>query len=262
MNSLKISETNLSESSVNHGSASMAITSDTAKREIQEACEIAFRRMVAIPGVQMLMAGKIEIKHYKAILREIYLYTKDTPQMLAALCAHLRGDQRESVKMMMKHAASEVGHHNLALKDLENLGEDVSMIPYRNPLPATMAVISYPYYQIQNLNPVGFLGFIQYLEFIPTVAGGGLMEQLKVIGVPENAMTFIDDHARIDIGHQKLTESYIRQCVRTRADLESVKYAVYVTAKLYGEMIEDAIKSADTQEHYAYDLAEMPVPVI
>jgi hypothetical protein len=107
-----------------------------------------------------------------------------------------------------------------------------------------MALISFPYYQIQYLNPVGYLGYLFHLEFMPTQNGGRYMETLARIGVPSEAMTFIEEHSTVDVAHNKLMERYIDKLVVTDDDLDAVIYAARVTAKLYANMITEAVETA------------------
>jgi hypothetical protein len=144
----------------------------------------------ACPAVRLLHSGQVTRAHYSAILREIYHYSKEDPQIQALAAVHLRGDDRGLVRMFLKHAVSEVGQDQMALQDLVALGEDISFIPDSNPQPATIALTSYPFYQISYQNPIGYLGYLYFLEFMPTQAGAGYRAALSRAGIPDNAMTF------------------------------------------------------------------------
>jgi hypothetical protein len=139
----------------------------------------------ASKAVGLLNSGKVTRAHYSAILKEIYHYSKEDPQIQALAAVHLRGNDRELVRMFLKHAVSEVGHDQMALRDLEVLGEDISLIPDSNPLPATIALTAYPFYQISYHNPIGYLGYLYFLEFMPTQAGAGYRAALIHAGIPE-----------------------------------------------------------------------------
>jgi hypothetical protein len=92
---------------------------------------------------------------------------------------------------------------------------------------------------------VGYLGYLFFLEFTPTHAGDTYMSKLAEAGVPRAAMTFLHDHATVDVAHNKMMESYVECLVRTQADLDSVVYAMRVTGHLYAEMIRGAFEQAD-----------------
>jgi pyrroloquinoline quinone (PQQ) biosynthesis protein C len=193
----------------------------------------------------MLAQGKVTADHYKAALREIYHYSKEDPQIQALAAVYFRGEDRASVKMFLKHATSEIGHDLMALEDLKVLGEDVSQIPFTNPLPSTIALTAFPFYQIQYQNPIGYLGYLYFLEYMPTQAGAGYFAALKAAGVPDRAMTFLHEHMTVDVAHNNLMQEYLRRLVRTEADLSAVVYATKVTGYLYGEMLWGAMNSVE-----------------
>lgn len=190
-------------------------------------------------------SGQMTLTHYKSFLREIYFYTREDPQLQAFATAWFRGEDRSVVRMFLKHAISEIGHDQLALNDLATLGGDVADIPSQFPLPTTVALTSFPYWSIQFLSPVSYLGYLYFLEALPTTSGGALMQSLRQSGVPENAMTFIQDHTTIDVAHIKLMDSYVEKLIRTERDFVDVSYAMTTTAKLYELMIEGAMQAAD-----------------
>lgn len=195
--------------------------------------------------IHRIITGDVTVDHYKEILRQIFHHARENPQIQALATVYFRGHQRSMVKDFYRHATSEIGHDQLALNDLKVLGEDVSSIPYENPLPSTTALLGFAFYQIYNLNPIGYLGYLFFLEFTPTQNGKTYMELLSKIGVPHEAMSFLEDHTVIDVGHNKLMESYVAEMVKTESDLNSVIYAMRVTGKLYADMLQAAFSQAD-----------------
>jgi pyrroloquinoline quinone (PQQ) biosynthesis protein C len=133
----------------------------------------------------------------------------------------------------------------MALADLAALGEDVSEVPLTNPLPTTIALTAFPFYQVQYANPVGYLGYLHFLEHMPTAAGRSYAEGLRRAGVPDNALGFLHEHTTVDVAHNKLMEEYIQRLVRTEADLDAVCYAIEVTGDLYAIMLQGAIEDAE-----------------
>lgn len=215
-----------------------------ALQAIQQQFDSALAEFSQCRAVQLLQSGAMTIDDYKWVLRQIFHHARENPQIQALATVYFRGEQRDAVRGFLTHAVSEIGHDKLALNDLARLGEDVSDIPTENPLPATTALIALPFYQIYNLNPVGYLGYLYFLEFTPTTVGGAYMEALAAKGVPEEAMTFLKDHCTIDVGHNKLMEGYVEKLVETDADLAAVSYAMQVTARLYANMLDSAVEQA------------------
>lgn len=221
---------------------------------IRNEWEKIFATMMDTPGYRRVRDGSLTIAHYKSVLKQIYFSTRENPSLQAMATAYFRGHQRTITGKFMKHALQEVGHDQLAVNDLKALGEDVGVLQFQKPLPATTALISYAFYQIQHQNPMGYLGYIYHLEAMPTKAGRSYMDSLKQIGVPDSALTFIEEHATVDIAHNKLMDSYIEEMITTQEDLEAFVYGMKVCANLYAKMVEDAFKEAD-EKFPSFDVA-------
>ena len=214
----------------------------------------AYQEMAQMKPFQMLRSGELTKEHYIAMLRQIFHQVREHPQALAMMSVRLRGDQRDMIGTILRHAVSEVGHDNLALKDMAVLGVNIEDISSERPLPSTSAILGFMYSLLNYDNPVSFLGYLFHLEFLPTHAGAGYMEALLKAGVPAEAMTFIQDHAKIDVAHNQLMEKYVGKMVQTEDDLESVIYAARTTAILYGRMHEEAIDRAGKASKPQYGL--------
>ncbi len=204
-----------------------------------------------------LASGKLTIEEYRSILKQVYYYVRENPQLQALATVYFRGRQRDLVKSFYQHATSEIGHENLALNDYTTLGGDGSNVPYKNPLPATSALTAYAFYQIYNLNPLGYIGYLFFLEFVPTQAGGAISEQLRAIGVKDNALTFLRDHIEIDQAHNRLMAQYAERLLQGPADLDSVEYAMKTTCHLYEQMMASAIKDAHAQVDTGWNWEEL-----
>lgn len=68
--------------------------------------EKTIRRFNAGPAISLLKEGRATIGHYKSVLREIYHYAKEDPQLQALATVYFRGEDRATVKMFLKHATS------------------------------------------------------------------------------------------------------------------------------------------------------------
>ncbi|MEM1434135.1 MAG: iron-containing redox enzyme family protein [Pseudomonadota bacterium] len=220
---------------------------DTASVVLDETFSNAIDLFNSCAGMQRFWGGELNAAHYASLMREIYFHTRENPQIQALATVYFRGHQRTMVKPFLRHAISEVGHDQLALKDMQALGYDVTAIPAEQPLPATTAITAFPFYQITNLNPVGYLGYLYFLEAMPTTFGAEYMRTLDAMGVSREAMNFLHDHSTIDVGHTRLMQGYIEELIQNEADLEAACYAMRVTGELYGRMLTDAFAAADRQ---------------
>ena len=231
---------------------------------IKQEFEKVLKIFEASPAMKKILSGEMTIEHYKSYLRQTFHYTKDNPQIQALATAYFHGSDRAFVKMFYKHAISEIGHDELALNDLTYLGENVDEVRTENPLPATVALNAFVYYQIYNRNPIGYLGYLFFLEFLPTSSGARYMQLLEKAGVPKEAMTFLLEHINVDVHHNKLMEHYLEGLVSTESDLSSVIYTMRGTGKLYADMLQSAFEQAehpldwgvDTVEAARYNMAE------
>lgn len=194
---------------------------------------------------------------YSMMMRQVFHYTRENPQMQTLATVYFRGRERDMVLPFFKHAASEVGHEQLALNDHAALGGDPSDAPYENPLPATSALLSWGFYQIYNLNPRGHLGYVYFLEKLPVQTGGMLMEHLRACGIPDNAMTFLRDHAEVDVGHVKLMEKYVTALIRDERDLDTVEYSMRAVAYYYHTMLSQAIEAAHKPVNVGWNWQEL-----
>ena len=209
-----------------------------------EAFQPALDSFLASPAMQKVASGDVTIEEYRSFLKQVYYYVRENPQLQTLAAVYFRGRQRRMVRNVYKHALSEVGHEQLALNDYAQLGGDPSVVPYQNPLPATTALTSYAFHQTYDLNPMGSLGYLFYLEFTPTTAGEGIADNLRAIGVPENAMTWLIEHIGLDHDHNKMMERYAEVLLSTESDFEAVRYAMMTTSYLYVQMVEASIKDA------------------
>ena len=145
----------------------------------------------------------------------------------------------------------------MALNDYKALGGDAAPVPYENPLPATLALLGYGFYEVYNRNPLGYLGYLFFLEFTPTSTGNGVMEALKVAGVPDRAMTFLKDHTLIDVSHNRLMEGYVADLVRRDWQAETVMAAIRATGKLYANMLDEAVAFSNDPYDIGWDWDEL-----
>ncbi len=214
-------------------------------------------RFISSEAIKPVLTGRITREEYQSVLRQIFHHTRENPQLQALATVYFRGRQRDLVRAFFSHAASEIGHDQLALNDFTTLGGNPSSVPYENPLPATTALISFGFYQIYNLNPLGYLGYLFFLEFIGTQAGGRIIDALVKGGIPETATTFLRDHTEVDVGHNKLMEKYVAGLVVSEADVDAVTYAMSTTAYLYEQMIYSAIQHARLPQSTGWNWEEL-----
>lgn len=234
------------------GSEMAGSTAHRLREEFTRTLELFLRSRAA----QRILNADITRAHYKSCLRETYFYTREDPQLQAYATAWFKGEGRTIVKTFLKHAISEVGHDQLALDDLTALGEDTAGISMEYPLPTTVALTSFPYWATQFLNPVSYLGYLYFLEALPTTAGGQLLDALTKAEIPREAMTFLLEHSTIDFAHMKLMDLYVERLIRSERDVADVAYAIRTTGKLYELMLDGAFAAAESEPDRTISLGE------
>jgi pyrroloquinoline quinone (PQQ) biosynthesis protein C len=222
-----------------------------AHRELVTAWHQRLPHMARSPAFQKIAGGGITTPEYAAMLRQIFHHARENPQIQALATARFRGNDRQMVRAFLGHACSEIGHDELALRDLEALGEDVRAIRTERPLPATFALLASVFYMIEHHDPAGYLGYLFHLEFTPVQLGRGYMEALERSGIPRAAMGFLEEHASVDVAHCRLMERYCAELIRTSAQLDAALYMQRLTAELYARMLEQALASAADREGVA-----------
>lgn len=192
----------------------------------------------------LLGSGELTRRQYAAMLRQVFHCVRDNPQMVALATNRFRGEQRTMVKKFLRHAASEVGHDELALQDMAAVGEDISGVPFERPQPATFALIASVFHTVEHHEPVAILGYMFHLEYTATQLGGGYIAALTKAGFPPESMTFLAEHAEVDVAHCKLIEEYCEVLLRTPEQLQAALYVQRLTAELYASMLDQAIERA------------------
>jgi hypothetical protein len=197
------------------------------------------------PWMTRLQSGDFQIRHYKGFLLETYHHAGLNPQIQAFATMFFKDNPREMIGMFYKHATSEIAHDLLALNDLGALGENMEKLKQTRPLPSTAAFNAFALMQIQLVNPISYLGYLFHLEFLPTQQGRGHIERLMSLGVPETALTFLEEHATVDIGHNKMMERYIKYFVTDEKTFSDVAYALKCSCHLHYNMLAGAFENGD-----------------
>ena len=197
------------------------------------------------PAIAFLRSNAFKAEHYRSALREFFHYTRENPQLQTLATVYFRGTDRQLIKMFVGHARSEIGHDHMALEDLKVLGGDASAIATENPLPATTALTAFAFFQIQHRNAIGYLGYIYFLEYMPTQHGATYAEALLKANVPKESLSFLQEHIAVDVGHNQMMQRYLDQLLHSQADVDAVIYAMRVTGELYAHMLWSAIQRVE-----------------
>jgi len=139
---------------------------------------------------------------YPALLVETYHYVKHSVSLMEYAC-ELMSDTRmhsEAKSYLKRHAREEAGHEEWLLDDLEALGFARRDVLNAVPLSETVSLIGTQLYVIRYLHPLGLFGYIYTMESRPPTKTA--LRQLRGLGIPSRAMTFLERHGRFDVGHK------------------------------------------------------------
>lgn len=198
-----------------------------------------------MPWMKDLSSGNVGLEHYKGFLIETYHNAGLNPQLQAFASIYIPGRPRALIKKFYQHAISEIGHDVLALNDLDALGVDKEFVICTKPLPITSAFYANATWGIQKFGVIYYLGYLFHLEFTPTQNGRKYIEILSKKGIPENALTFLEEHTTVDIAHNKLMEMYIRDLIKTSDDFEIMKESLRCCVNLHTKIIGDSFANGE-----------------
>lgn len=219
-----------------------------AYEKMKKEWKVAFDQMQKSEILERIRRGDFKKEHYIYLMKQIFHHARENPQIQAFATSFFRGEDRQHVKMFFRHATAEIGHDQLAAEDAKRCGADISNIEFEMPNPSTAALVAFAFYQIQFRNPIGYLGYLFFLEYTPVQSGGAYIDIFKKCGIPEEATEFFKEHSEVDVAHCKMMEKYVDRLVRTESDMQEVLFAIRSTAKLYLAMIAEAFEKADKKE--------------
>ena len=119
------------------------------------------------------------------------------------------------------HIPEELGHDELLLQDLAELGWSRSSVLRRTPSPAVAAMVGSQYYWIRHHRPVALLGYIAVLEGYPPTA-----EEIDALversGLPRAAFRTMDVHAQVDEDHHRELYQLMDSMPLTAEDVNAI----------------------------------------
>jgi len=184
--------------------------------------------------------GEIKLSHYASYLRETYFYTRDSPDTMGIAAKMIPYGMYKIHKKLLAHASSEISHDNLALEDMRAIGVDPESVINGKPLATTEALIAWQNY-CATLNIESYMGYMYHLEKLPTEDGADYIEMLKGFGIPDNAFSFIEEHAEADVKHIKLLKLYVEAFVNSEEAYENFVHAMKVTMQIHSSLVIGAL---------------------
>ncbi len=213
--------------------------------EIESEWLWCFQSMANGEFFKRLAMREFGLEHYKAFLAEEFFNTTENPKIMARFVSRMEIRAPKISAKLLKHAAMEMGHNEMALSDFKNLGGDDEKIRSQRPLPTTEAIAAFITFEIEHRNPLAFLGYIYHMEKISVQLAGNSGALFKEMNIPDQAQTFLNEHADADPTHLKWNREYMEELVRTPEELAAVLYGMKGTCILHGIRFQGIIDSVE-----------------
>jgi len=113
------------------------------------------------------------------------------------------------------------------------------------PLPLTIALEAYGYFQAGTRAAVGLVGFLWFFERMPRLIYPLWSESCRRGGVPEKALRALAHGAMASSARDSTVASCCRQIVRRPRDLGFATQSLHVTAELFATMFDTALDRAE-----------------
>lgn len=203
--------------------------------------EAARSRMTDAPIFAACQQGTIDNATYLAFLTQAYHHVKHTVPLLMACGSKLNEDYEWLRQALGHYIEEEMGHQAWILNDISACGGDPD--PVRNNqgqgsvCAAIELMVSYLYHQIDRRNPMGLFGMVWVLEGTSVSIGGQIAQQIQqVLGLPDNAMTYLKSHSELDQSHIQTFESLMNR-IDDPNDQRAIIESANMVYGLYGQML-------------------------
>jgi hypothetical protein len=179
---------------------------------------------------------------YKALMLEIFHYTKHNSRNQAA-AAYVEAPDG-LLAFAYKHAAEELGHEKMVLRDLESLSMLEPGDQDAIPMAPTEALIGYLYFVSLRYGALARLGYSFWAEDVYDQIGEALAKIRSDMKLNDKNMTFFVAHATIDEKHIEQVTDCILRYAETPDQQAQVRRVALTTLFLTGQLM-DAVADSE-----------------
>ena len=192
--------------------------------------------LLSTPIIRNAMSGDITLDQYIAFLGQAYHHVKHTVPLLMACGARLPESHEWLRVAVGEYIEEETGHQEWILNDIAACGADKEMVRAERPDPSTEVMVSYAYDTIFRMNPVSFFGMVHVLEGTSVTTATGAGEKIQqVLGLPNQAFSYLFSHGSLDIEHIKFFENLMNK-IESSEDQEAIIHASKMFYRLYADI--------------------------
>jgi len=189
---------------------------------------------------QFCMNNKIPVELYSLVMLQIYHYTRFNSINQAAAAYSAKPEQAILLRFVYKHAAEELGHENMVIRDLESVNAMPAEIPA--PLAPTQALIGYLNDVSLRVGPIARLGYSYWAEDSYDVIQPMLDKFRLDLGLKDENMTFFVAHSTIDAKHSQEVHDAIEKTAHSNEDRRAMIEVARVTLYLTGQLLEESFR--------------------
>lgn len=213
--------------------------------ELDKTLTSMLEKLSADQKFSKLISGEVTLQEYLNFLTQTYHYVINTPKTLSVVAHRLEGHRNPTYQMIRKrfleHSKEEKGHHFWILDDAKALGYAPDAIKNAVPSPAVCAYNAYSYFVATSNHPIGISGQAFILEGFSEKIGpiilNHLIERSKIPNITD-AVSFIEAHAKADVGHMASLRNILRIIV-DEDDKHAIHLCAEVVAQQYTHLLHD-----------------------
>jgi pyrroloquinoline quinone (PQQ) biosynthesis protein C len=195
------------------------------------------QQLMMAPIIDVCRHKKITQSEYVYFLTQAYHHVKHTVPLLKACKDHLPANYEWLKSALDLYIAEEEGHEQWILNDIEACGGDRRQVEASEGSPAIQAMVDYLYDQIEQAQPLSLFGMVQVLEGTSVSIACEMADDIQAtLGLPGEAMTYLQSHGNLDQEHLKYFESLMNK-ITDQADQNNIIESAHQVYKHYSEML-------------------------
>lgn len=195
---------------------------------LDAALDRAVARLERSAFLTHLGRGEHVVPLYSAYLREAYHFVRLTSSFTPLAARRLPFEKRALRQWILHHSAHEMGHEDMALADLVDLGHPEAETRASRPLPGTVAWREHFFFEASERPPFAAMGVLFFLEGMAARLAPIVVKQVFP-ALPANARSavrFVREHGELDLEHSADQRTLLVEHVDRAEDVEVLVDAI------------------------------------
>ncbi|MBP7567972.1 MAG: iron-containing redox enzyme family protein [Burkholderiaceae bacterium] len=183
-----------------------------------------------------VLSQPVTVDLYRDLMLQIYHYSSHNSMNQAAVA--IQPAPEALLKFVYRHAAEELGHERMVVRDLQSIGALREGDLARPPLPATEALMGYLYFVSFRYGAIPRLGYSFWAEGVYPHIRDVFAKISRDLTLEPRNVTFFGSHAQADAEHIQQVEDCIERFALTPEQQEAVTTVARTTLFLTGQLLE------------------------